>query len=420
MSIQQNQSTFHKSLFRSTTLFSTILIANLIWVSPISAKQASSPFDRESSTLEQSRADATDVIDSYIVVYKSTSTRTDRDNAKKKAESRGAQVKHQYDTAVQGFSAKMSKTAVAELAQNTAVQYIEPDSIVSVGNTEFALAKTLQTGATWGLDRIDQRTAVLNQQYVYTYTGSNVRAYIIDTGIRLTHKEFGGRATSGYTSINDGNGTNDCHGHGTHVAGTVGGATYGVAKGVKLIAVRALDCSGNGSTSGIVAALDWITKNAVKPAVINMSLSGSASPTMDTAVSNAIKAGISVVVAAGNSNANACYYSPSRVSNALTVGATTKTDARASFSNFGKCLDLFAPGTDITSAGISDDFSIMVASGTSMASPHVAGAVALYLSKYPTASYSTVASGIKSLGTLNIVTNQGTNSPRTLLYTAWP
>ena len=206
---------------------------------------------------------------------------------------------------------------------------------------------------------------------------------MIDTGIRASHQEFAGRIGNGFTAITDGQGTNDCNGHGTHVAGTTGGTTYGVAKQVTLHPVRVLSCSGSGSNSGVIAGVDWVTANHVKPAVANMSLGGGVSTALDNAVQNSIAAGVSYAVAAGNSNANACNYSPARAANAVTVGSTTSSDARSSFSNFGTCVDLFAPGSSITSAWYTSNTATNTISGTSMASPHVAGALALYLHDEP-------------------------------------
>jgi subtilisin family serine protease len=207
-----------------------------------------------------------------------------------------------------------------------------------------------------GIDRIDQRNLPLSTTYTYNFTGAGVHAYIIDTGIRATHQNFGGRVSSqGFTAINDGNGTNDCNGHGTHVSGTVGSSTYGVAKGVTLHAVRVLGCTGSGSTAGVIAGVDWVTQNRILPAVANMSLGGGVSTALDTAVNNSINAGVTYAIAAGNSNANACNSSPARVAAALTVGSTTTSDARSSFSNFGTCVDLFAPGSGITSTWNTSD-----------------------------------------------------------------
>ncbi len=224
---------------------------------------------------------------------------------------------------------------------------------------------------------------------------------------------------NGYTAISDGQGTTDCNGHGTHVAGTTGGTTYGVAKQVTIHPVRVLSCSGSGSNSGVIAGVDWVTANHVKPAVANMSLGGSASSALDTAVSNSISAGVSYAIAAGNSNANACNYSPARVSSAVTVGATTNTDARSSFSNYGSCLDIFAPGSNITSAWYTSSTATNTISGTSMASPHVAGALALYLQTNPTASPSTATQALISNSTANKVTSAGTGSPNRLLYSVF-
>jgi subtilisin family serine protease len=223
--------------------------------------------------------------------------------------------------------------------------------------------------------------------------------------------------TSGYTAINDGRGTSDCNGHGTHVAGTVGGTTWGVAKNTRLVAVRVLDCRGSGTTSGVIAGVDWVTANHVKPAVANMSLGGGTSSTLDAAVNNAVAAGVTMVVAAGNSNVDACTASPARAASAITVGATTNTDARASYSNFGSCLDIFAPGSSITSAWYTSNTSTSTISGTSMAAPHVAGAAALYLQGNPTASPSAVTSAIIGDATTGKVTSAGSGSPNRLLYT---
>jgi subtilisin family serine protease len=221
---------------------------------------------------------------------------------------------------------------------------------------------------------------------------------------------------SGYTAINDGNGTNDCNGHGTHVAGTVGGSTYGVAKNVTLYAVRVLGCNGSGSNSGVIAGVNWVTSNRVLPAVANMSLGGGASSALDTAVNNSINAGVTYAIAAGNSNANACSYSPARVAAAITVGSTTNTDARSSFSNFGTCLDLFAPGSGITSAWHTNDTATNTISGTSMATPHVAGVAALYLQTNPGASAATVRNALVGNATSGKVTGPGSGSPNLLLY----
>jgi len=327
-------------------------------------------------------------------------------------------VQHVYSSAFNGFAAQLKADALAKLRSDPRVEYIEQDQVMRVTPeaNDGMNAQATQTGATWGLDRVDQRNLPLNGTYNYYRTGSGVTAYIVDTGIRRTHVDFGGRAVSGYTSINDGRGTTDCNGHGTHVAGTVGGSAYGVAKSVRLVAVRVLDCNGSGSTSGIIAALDWIRSTRSGPSVANMSLGGGASSSLDTAVNNLWNSGVTVVVAAGNSNANACNYSPARASGTVTVASSTSSDARSSFSNWGSCVELFAPGSNITSAWHTGDTATNTISGTSMASPHVAGAAALYLSGNPGASPSTVRSVIINQSTTNVISGVS-GSPNRLLYT---
>ena len=317
---------------------------------------------------------------------------------------------HTYHRALKGFSVRMTEQQAIRLANDPRVEFVEEDGVVSLGTT--------QTGATWGFDRIDQRDLPLNGTYTYTPTGTGVKVYIIDTGIRATHTQFAGRVIAGFTAINDGLGSNDGNGHGTHVAGTVGGSTYGVAKNVTLVAVRVLDSQGNGTDSGVIAGIDFVTSNhlAGQPAVANMSLGGGASTALDTALNNSINDGVTYAVAAGNETQNACNVSPARVPAAITVGSTTTSDARSSFSNFGTCLDIFAPGSSITSAWRTSDTATNTISGTSMATPHVAGVAALFLETNPTASPATVAAAIINSSTLNKVTNPGTGSPNRLLF----
>ncbi len=314
-----------------------------------------------------------------------------------------------YEHALKGFVVKnASEKDVEQLLWDDRVAFVEEDGMVFLNPT--------QSGATWGLDRIDQRNRPLNGTYVYNTTATNVRAYIIDSGVRASHNQFGGRVSGGASYINDGRGTNDCNGHGTHVAGTVAGSVHGVAKGARIIPVRVFGCTGGSSNSTIIAGIDWVRANHIKPAVANMSLGGGVSSATDTATNNLINAGVTVVVAAGNSNANACNFSPARVANAITVGSTTSTDARSSFSNFGSCVNIFAPGSSITSAWHTSNTATNSISGTSMASPHVAGVAALYLAGAPSASPATVRSYIYNRATTNVLTGIGTGSPNRMLF----
>ncbi len=328
----------------------------------------------------------------------------------------GGKVFHTYSHALNGVAVSLPDNAINGLRNRPEIAAIELDAVVSIDAT--------QSNATWGLDRIDQTSLPLNSTYSYNVNGSynngasRVTAYIIDTGILTTHGEFAGRTGAGYSAINDRRGTTDCNGHGTHVAGTVGGTTYGVAKGVRLIPVRVLDCRGSGTNSGVIAGVNWAIANHVSgvPAVANMSLGGGISSALDTAVTNLVNDGVVLAVAAGNSNVDACTSSPARATAAITVGATASNDARASFSNFGTCLDIFAPGVSITSAWSSSKTAIKTISGTSMAAPHVAGVAALILSGNPTQSVQNVVDTLIASSTPDKVTNAVTGSPNRLLF----
>ncbi|HEV8114768.1 MAG TPA: S8 family peptidase, partial [Acidimicrobiales bacterium] len=348
----------------------------------------------------------------YIVVLRSGGA--DPGTVAEEGRRQGARVRHVYRSALRGYSASMSSAAAARLAADPRVAFVELDRPVTLVDT--------QTSAPYGLDRIDQRDLPLSGTYTYAGNGSGVTAYIVDTGIRFDHSQFGGRAVSGFDAI-DGGSADDCNGHGTHVAGTVGGTTYGVAKAVSLVAVRVLDCTGSGLTSGVISGVDWITAHHTgsKPAVANLSLGGGASAALDSAVRTSVANGVTYAVAAGNGNAqgvaqDACDSSPGRVAEALTVGATSGTDAKASFSNYGACLDLFAPGVSIASAWHTAATATATLSGTSMATPHVAGVAALYLQANPAAPAATVAAAINANATTGKVTSPGSGSPNRLLH----
>ncbi|WP_341273989.1 S8 family peptidase [Krasilnikovia cinnamomea] len=350
------------------------------------------------------------ISNSYIVVLKPDSAAAEQvtSASQQMARKYGGEIEDNYLTAVRGFHIRMTATQAARLAADPAVQYVEQDAKISLADT--------QSDPAWGLDRIDQRALPLSDSYTYR-SASNVTAYVLDTGIRLGHTEFGGRARNGWDFIDGDSVAQDCNGHGTHVAGTIGGTTTGVAKDVQLVGVRVLDCNGSGSYSAIIAGVDWVTTHAAKPAVANMSLGGSRSTALNAAVANSIAAGITYAVAAGNSDADACQYSPSSAPAAITVGATGSDDARAWFSNYGTCVDLFAPGVDITSAWHNSDTATADLSGTSMASPHVAGAAALALAAHPSWSPAQVRDDLVGTTTTNVVTSPGTGSPNRLLYT---
>ncbi|MFC4427566.1 S8 family peptidase [Deinococcus navajonensis] len=325
-----------------------------------------------------------------------------------KLDPQGVTIQHIYGQALHGFAGRLSAQNVSLLRADPRVKYIEQDGIMR--------ATATQSGATWGLDRIDQRNLPLDGNYTYSTTASGIKAYIIDTGIRTTHTAFGGRAVWGTNTTGDGN-NSDCQGHGTHVAGTVGSSTWGVAKGATLIAVKVLDCNGSGTNSGVIAGVNWAVSNkGTSKAVANMSLGGGFSQAVNDAVNSAANQNLVMVVAAGNENQNACNVSPASAANAITVGSTTNTDARSSFSNYGTCVDIFAPGSNITSTWNTGDTATNTISGTSMATPHVVGAAALALANGATGT-SGVTSTLINNSTPNKVTGAGTGSPNRLLYT---
>ncbi len=351
------------------------------------------------------------ITDRYIVVFK-------KDHSAAKSAPVSTAAKLNIDGPVKVFSHAlnagvyhMSEEQASAMAADDSVAYVEKDQEVHINNSQSAV--------TWGLDRLDQASLPLDSTYNYPAPQAQVNAYIIDTGINLTHVEFEGRASSGADLVDNDTDATDCNGHGTHVAGTIGSKTYGVAKSAKLIAVRVLDCNGSGSISGVVAGIEWVTQHHVGPSVANMSLGGGVSQALDDAMNASIASGVTYVVAAGNDNADACSGSPSRVANAITVGASTSADARASFSNFGSCVDIFAPGLDITSTWLGSNTATNTISGTSMASPHVAGVAALYLSLHPSASPAEVSAALVGGARPGKISNPGSGSPNLLLNIAF-
>ncbi|MCL7428562.1 S8 family peptidase [Streptomyces sp. YS415] len=349
------------------------------------------------------------VAESYIVTLK-PEARAASAEGRALAKKYGADIERTYTKALNGYAVDASAAEAKKFAADPAVASV-------VQNRTFSITATQPNPPSWGLDRVDQRNLPLNSSYTYPDTaGQGVTAYVIDTGVRITHSDFGGRASYGYDAVDNDNTAQDGHGHGTHVAGTVAGTAYGVAKKARVVGVRVLNNSGSGTTAQVVAGIDWVARNAVKPAVANMSLGGGADTAIDTAVRNAIASGVTFAVAAGNESTNASTRSPARVTEAITVGATTSSDARASYSNYGTVLDLFAPGSSITSAWSTSDTATNTISGTSMATPHVAGAAALHLAANPAATPAQVASALTTAATPNVVTSPGTGSPNRLLY----
>jgi subtilisin family serine protease len=339
--------------------------------------------------------------DRYIVVFRDD-TPDAPGLARQLVAARGGTLHHTYGSALRGFAATLPPAALEAVRRNPRVAYVEQDGIASASATQYS--------APWGLDRIDQS---VDGNYTYTATGSGVRIYVLDTGIRYDHADFGGRAAAGYDAYG-GTGA-DCNGHGTHVAGTAAGSTYGVAKSATVVSVRVLDCNGSGTWSAVIAGVDWVTANHVKPAVANMSLSGGGNTSLDAAVGNSISAGVTYAVAAANDWGDACYYSPARIAAALTVAASTSSDERSWFSNYGRCVDVYAPGSGIVSAWHTSTTATNTLNGTSMASPHVAGVAALYLEGSPTAAPATVVAAIVNSASTAGLAGAGTGAPNNRL-----
>ncbi|MFC9324080.1 S8 family serine peptidase [Kitasatospora sp. NPDC057015] len=323
----------------------------------------------------------------------------------------GGKVRRSFDAALHGFSAELSERQARRLAADPAVAEVVQNRRVSLDGSQSA-------PPSWGLDRIDQRRPPMTDRFDYPASaGRGVTAYVVDTGVRISHEEFGGWASYGFDAVDGDSDADDGHGHGTHVAATVAGATYGVAKQASVVAVRVLDNGGSGTVEGVVAGIDWVTAHAVRPAVVNLSLGGDPDDVLDTAVRNSIASGLTYTVAAGNDSLDASQHSPARVPTAITVGSTESDDSASWFSNFGPLVDLYAPGSDITSAGIAYDEDYTTMSGTSMASPHVAGAAALYLADHRTATPAQVAAALTSAATTGSLHGLEPGTPDRLLYT---
>ncbi|MER5772487.1 S8 family peptidase [Streptomyces sp. NPDC001985] len=319
------------------------------------------------------------------------------------AKSKSLRTDYVYDAVLNGFAADLTPTRLTHLRADPRVASIEED--------QKALPTATQNNAPWGLDRIDQRSG-RSTTYTYTRNGSGVTAYIIDSGIYTSHPDFGGRARNVFDAFG-GNGA-DCNGHGTHVAGTVGGTTHGVAKGVQLRGVRVLDCQGSGSFSAIIAGFDWVRQNAVKPAVANASLGGGYSAALNNAATALAGSGVHTTVAAGNNNRDACGYSPASAAGALSIAASDSSDNKAGFSNYGQCVDLYGPGVNILSTRSGGGTTTM--NGTSMAAPHVAGVAALYKATHGDAPSPTVNNWIINNSTANAIRGNTTGTPNRLLY----